>query len=89
MSWRVSDGIFLETIDGEMIVLDGAGNTYLTLNETGAEILRTISEEGDLDQITTRLVAGWDVEADHARAFAREFVDDLLERGIIEPGTHE
>jgi hypothetical protein len=83
MPWRVAEGIYTEEIEGETIVLDSAGNRYLTLNETASEIWSGAVAGESLRDIVARLTAGWDVSEDDAEASARRLIQKLVDAGIL------
>ncbi len=85
MSWQAVDGVFVEEIDGEMILLDSAGNRYLTLNETGAAIFDSAKAGSSLDSIVERLVEGWAVSPEVARSRATDFISKLVDAKILAP----
>jgi hypothetical protein len=70
------------------VLLDLATSTYFTVNPVGAVVLDHVAAgTGDLDKLTSAVVAEFDVAAEVARADTRELLDDLVGRGFVVPSS--
>lgn len=80
LSWR--------EVEGEIILLDERDWTYLHLNGTGATIWKALADGGaTLESVVAALTAEYDVDEPTAEADARALLDQLAERGLIEPAA--
>ena len=82
-SFVLRDDLIIEEIDGEVVVLDLAGNQYFGLNEVAFLIWEVIDEEqATLDEIVAEIVDSFDVSEDEARADASAYIGQLLDAGL-------
>jgi hypothetical protein len=82
-------GLVTRTIAGEAIIVpvcDGVGDmdSVFTLNGPGTAIWDRIDGSLGVDAIAAALAAEYDVESDRARGDVEEFLDALLEKGLID-----
>lgn len=78
LSWR--------EVEGEIVLLDERDWTYLHLNGTGATIWKSLADESaSLAAVVDAVTAEYDVDRATAEADARALLDQLAERGLIEP----
>lgn len=81
--FRLRDDLVVEEIDGEVVVLDLAGDKYFGLNSTSAQLVwQFIDDEATLAEIATGLADHFDISQETARADAAAFIGQLLESGL-------
>ena len=79
----------LREIAGDYIIIP-TGKTVLefngliTVNEVGVFIWNMLKDEVTMDDIVAKIVEEYEVEDAVARADAQEFIDKLVEGGILE-----
>ena len=84
MPYRVAPHVHHRSLDGEVIILNGNGNTYLGLNRSGAVIWETITRGGSVHDAASALSARFQIAPDLAAADASAFVGQLVEAGLLE-----
>jgi hypothetical protein len=70
-------------VEGEIVAVDVQTSEYLAINRTGAVLWRALDAGATADQLTERLVDGFDVERAAARRDVNEFVALLAARGLL------
>ena len=83
MKLRVDDITWRE-IDGDLVILDLRSSTYLTANTSGTVLMRHLTEERTLRQLTQVLVDAFDVTERQAERDVQKFIDVLGARGLLE-----
>lgn len=86
---QASNDYLLRTIAGETILIpSGAAaqkfNGLVTVNAIGAFIWDVLQQPTDLDALTARITAEYEVDADTARSDAEEFLAELRAIGALE-----
>lgn len=84
---KTNKDYILRTIAGESILIPTgsaatAFNGMINLSEVGAFIWRNLDSCADLEELTARIVAEYDVDEATARADAQRFVDALVESNM-------
>ena len=81
--YRLRDDLVVEEIDGEVIVLDLAGNRYFGLNGVGWSIWKEISaDRTGKEEIISRLVAEYQITEPQARRDVDTFLEELVQAGL-------
>ena len=88
MKLRVEDITWRE-IDGDLVILDLRSSTYLTANTSATVLIRHLTEERTLEQLTQALVDAFDVAERQAQRDAQKFIDVLGARGLLEHAGRE
>ena len=86
---KIKDGYILREVAGSNIIVavgDEAVNFdgIKTLNETGAFLWKQIEEGKDEAEVVDALVLEYDVDEETAKADVAEFVNLLINNGLIE-----
>lgn len=81
---HVSEHVEWRAIEDEVVVLDLRTELYLSFNASGAVLWCSLAEGATNDELVQRLITGFDVDEEQARADVNEFVEELLERGLVE-----
>ena len=89
MKYRVKAGFELKDIAGELILLPRGESTvdynYVTVfNETGALIIRAMSDWTDVQTLAACLVKEYGISAGEAAEDTQAYLDKMLEEGFIE-----
>ena len=85
---KIKREFVLREIAGDILLVP-AGKTALdlngmvTLNAVGAEIWKMLPEVKDADEITARLLEGYDASAEEIKTDVVAFLDKLRELGIV------
>ncbi|GAB3022508.1 hypothetical protein GCM10011376_27980 [Nocardioides flavus (ex Wang et al. 2016)] len=75
--------LVMREIDGEAVLLDLAGSTYLAANSTGTFLLRLLTESQDHPSLVSSLVREFGISTAQADADASSFVAALAEQGLL------
>ncbi|MFK4146490.1 lasso peptide biosynthesis PqqD family chaperone [Streptomyces sp. NPDC004065] len=81
---RLRADVSLVETDYGRILLDGRSGKYWELNPTGGLVLDELLSGGDLDAVTGRLTAEFEVGAERARSDAEALLAALLEAGLVD-----
>lgn len=85
---RIEKDFILREIAGDYIIIP-TGRTVLdfngliTVNEVGVTLWKMLQEEVTLETLVQGVLAEYDVEEDVAREDIQEFLDKLVEGGIL------
>jgi Coenzyme PQQ synthesis protein D (PqqD) len=74
-----------ELIDGEAIIIDLSTGMYFSLDSVGGRIWALLAQQASLEEITTRLHAEYEVDAEVAREDLENLVTQLLSENLIVP----
>lgn len=88
MKLRVDDITWRE-IDGDLVILDLRSSTYLTANASGTVLMRQLTEERTLPQLVQALVDAFGIPERRAQQDVQAFLDELVDRGLVESNGHE
>ena len=80
---RNQDFDFIEIDEENITVFDpDSGNTHI-IAETGADILKLVNGENELNDILNQLTVIYEVSTEEISSDVLSFIDSLLERKII------
>lgn len=85
---RINKEFVLREIAGDYVIIP-IGSTVLefnglvTVNEVGAVLWKMLQEEVSIDQLVQGVMEEYDVEEDVVREDIQEFLDKLIEGGIL------
>jgi len=79
-----SDVVATELDDDEAVLLSLETQRYYSMNETGTRVWQLLSAGEDLETIATAITDEWDTTFDEALAYVHEFLDELVEEGLVE-----
>jgi len=88
MKLRVDDITWRE-IDGDLVILDLRSSAYLTANASGSVLMRQLTEERTHQQLAQALVEKFAIPEQRAMQDVQSFIDELGERGLLEPNAPE
>ena len=77
------DVSFTNLDETESVLLHMKTKQYYSLNETGTFIWDAFQQGASVEDIAERLTEVYDVEADEAAAYVREFFENLSEEGLV------
>ena len=85
---RINKEFVLREIAGDYIIIPTGAtvlefNGLITVNEVGVTIWNMLQEEITMDELVQGVLAEYEVEEDVARKDIQEFLDKLLEGGIL------
>lgn len=75
------DGLIVESLSGETVMLDPDGDRYLRLNKAGGVLWEALAEPKTIAELSARLAAWAGVGSDRAEDDAAAFARDLVEAG--------
>ncbi len=78
-----SQSVFAQEVDGEMVLLDMESENYFGLDEVGTAIWQAMQENENLQEVFEVLMEQYEVEAEVLQNDLSEFVDKLLESGLV------
>ena len=79
-----AETVFAQEVDGEMVLLDMESENYFGLDEVGTSIWQAMQEKETLKEVFESLLEQYDVEAEVLEKDLSEFVEKLLESGLVE-----
>jgi hypothetical protein len=83
-SIKISDSIFSQEIDGEMVLLDRESTNYFGLDTVGSTIWKIAQESSNLEEIYRKLIDIYDVSAEILEKDLANFINQLEQNNIIE-----
>ena len=86
---RINKEFVLREIVGEYIIIPTGStvlgfNGLITVNEVGIAIWKMLQEEVTVDQLVQGILAEYEVEEKVAREDVKEFLQTLVEGGILD-----
>lgn len=78
-----SQSVFAQEVDGEMVLLDMESENYFGLDEVGTAIWQAMQERESLQEVFEVLMEQYEVEAEVLQNDLSEFVEKLLESGLV------
>jgi hypothetical protein len=81
-----SDDVRLRVVEGEAVLLDLASEEIFRLNRTGTRIWLLLVEHHDSRMVLDKLSQEFDRSREELRDDLDEFLEQLLEAGLITPG---
>lgn len=84
MKYRISSQVHYRSLDGEVIILDGQGDTYLGLNQSGAVIWETIARGGTTEDAAKGLVDRFGIAPDRSIADVDKLISELVKGGLLQ-----
>ena len=79
--------VHFQLLDGDGILLDLRNQLYFGLDDVGCRIWELVRETGSEQGIFAALVKEYEVPADEIRRDLAEWLDDLIERRLLEVVT--
>ena len=79
-----ADTVFAQEVDGEMVLLDMESENYFGLDEVGTAIWQAMQEDGLLQNVLETLLEQYDVEEEVLKKDLSDFVEKLVESGLLE-----
>lgn len=79
------DTVEWRELEGEVLVLDGATSTYLSLNRTGSVLWPALASGSTREQLLVRLTERFDVDGDTAARDLDAFLAVLDSKELLEP----
>ncbi len=83
-SVTVSETVFAQEVDGEMVLLDMNSEKYFGLDDIGTAIWQAMEKSGSLDEIFVSLQEQYEVEPEILKKDLLDFVEKLQEKGIVQ-----
>ena len=83
-----ADTVFAQEVDDEMVILDMESENYFGLDEVGTSIWQAMQEYGTLQEVFDALLEQYDVEPEILEKDLSDFVEKLLESGLVEVKAH-
>lgn len=85
---RINKEFVLREIAGDYIIIPTGAtvlefNGLITVNEVGVTIWNMLQEEVTMDELVQGVLAEYEVEEEVARKDIQEFLDKLVEGGIL------
>ena len=86
---KINDNFVLREIAGEYIIIPVGStalkfNGLITVNEVGVLLWNMLQKEVSLEELVQGVLAEYDVQEDVAREDIKEFLDKLVEGGILD-----
>ena len=85
-SFKISEEVLSQEVNGETVLLDLEGESYFGLNEVGTRIWQLLNASNTVGQTLDVLVDEYDVERELLEADVEALLDKLLEAGLVVVG---
>ena len=85
-SFKISEEVLSQEVNGETVLLDLEGESYFGLNEVGTRIWQLLNASNTVGQTLDVLVDEYDVEREFLEADVEALLDKLLEAGLVVVG---
>jgi len=79
------DEVAWRDVGDELIVLELATSTYLTLNGSAKQLWLGLASGASVDELVERLVSTYGISAEQAGSDTEAFLEALVERKLVEP----
>lgn len=83
-----ADTVFAQEVDDEMVILDMESENYFGLDEVGTSIWQAMQENEILQEVFNTLLEQYEVEPEVLKKDLSDFVEKLLESGLVEVKEH-
>jgi hypothetical protein len=83
MKYEIASHVHYQILDGEVIILDSRGDTYLGLNKSGAVIWETIAQGGSAEDAAQRLVDRFGIPPEKSTADVGKLLSELVGSGLL------
>ena len=84
IAYRRKDAIATTQMDGETVMMDTEQGKYFGISGSGKHLWDLLVEPQDLDGLTGKVCAAYDVELEVAHADVAAFLSRLLDRQLIQ-----
>jgi hypothetical protein len=74
-------------MDGELVMMGQEQGEYYGLRDVAASIWRHLAEPRTTDELCALVAEEYDVSPEHCRDDVRAFVDELVDKDLVEPAT--
>lgn len=81
------DGLVLEEIEDEIVVLDLSNNVYFGLNPVGRLVWKHMEEGATLDEAVDAIAEHFGVERERVDKDVRAFLTDAVENDLMTPSS--
>ncbi len=79
----VPDSVLFRNLDGEAVLLNLDSEEYFGLDSVGTDIWQAVTGDANIEEAFDALQAEYDVDAGQLRADMSEFIQELLNAGLI------
>ncbi len=80
----ISDSVFAQKIDEEVVILDTVKEEYFGLDEMAAVIWQHLNASGSLRETYDSMLEAYEVDAEQLEADICRFVQELVDTGLVE-----
>ncbi len=80
---RATEEVLIQKIQGEIMFLNMASESYFGLDQVGSEMYRVLISEDSIQSAYDTLLQEYEVDGDRLRADLRELITELLDNGLI------
>jgi hypothetical protein len=80
-----ADEVVWREVGDELVVLELATSTYLTLNGTAKYLWLALADGATIDELVESLVGRYQITVEQARVDATSFLEALTARDLIDP----
>jgi len=84
MKYKIKPDIAYRKINDEIFIVDSKNSYLHKINSVGSFIFEKIKDGLDEEKIVKELVESYDVDFEVAFSDVKEFIEELIKKGIIE-----
>lgn len=83
----IPEQVMAREVGGEAVILDVKSGMYYGLDKIGTRMWQLLAEGRTLDEVSTCILAEYDVSTERIENDLTAFVNELLDRGLIKRGN--
>ena len=80
---KISDSVFAQEVDDEMVLLDMNSENYFGLDEVGSDIWSMMQQKETLREVYDAMLDMYDVDKETLMSDMEIFIGKLLQSGLI------
>ena len=80
---RATDSVLIQEIQGEIMFLNMASESYFGLDEVGSHMFRVLNAAESIQSAYSTLLREYEVDGDRLRTDLEDLIAKLLENGLI------
>ena len=80
----ISEKVFAQEVDEEMVLLDMNSENYFGLDETASAIWQHLSETGSLQETYDALLQEYEIEPAQLESDIDTFIQTLVDAGLVQ-----
>lgn len=84
MKYKLLDGILMQAVADETVILDPVSGVYFTLDAVGSRMLALLQESNDGEVVAARIAEEYTVEPSEALVDLNDLLAQMAKHGLAE-----